>query len=259
MPADARTSPAHDEEVSEAHHAYLGLGLGLVRLTHIRNTLAADWPTRPVRSRRRDRAIRIQRSNDDATDKRLWLLIGLVVVLASVALVGSIVQIIRSDGADAEPGTPAGSRRRHRRSRAGSSVRIRMQSNMIGTSWTDLAVIVGLGPAARPVGGGLHRGGDHPVPALHRDPDPAGAVRVGKDTFATATAAALFVSAATGRRPPPPVAQRRPDRRRRRRRCGSSTTVLRSRSSRPPCTGRSGRWHGSTSSSGWWPWSAGSS
>ena len=68
----------HTTRGEEAHHAYLGLGLRSVRLTHLRNTLAADGPTRPVGSRRRDRAIRIQRSNDDVTGKRLWLLIGLV-------------------------------------------------------------------------------------------------------------------------------------------------------------------------------------
>src|SRR5882724_667683 len=73
-------------------------------------------------------AIRRQDSNDDATGKRLWLLIGLVVVVASVVLLGSIFLIVRSN----EPvpslglllglvsGTAFASR---------MSVRIRLQSN----------------------------------------------------------------------------------------------------------------------------------
>ena len=88
-------------------------------------------------------AIRNQGLDDNVTEKRLWLLIGLVVVPASVALLGSILLIVRS----AEPlpspvlllglvsGTAFASR---------MSVRIRLQSNNIGTSWTDLAIVTGL-------------------------------------------------------------------------------------------------------------------
>lgn len=82
-------------------------------------------------------------SNGDATGKRLWLLIGLVAVLASVALTCSLALILTSDKRLPSLvlllGYVAGVAFASQ-----MAVRIRVQSNVIGTSWTDLAVIIGL-------------------------------------------------------------------------------------------------------------------
>ena len=86
---------------------------------------------------------RDRNANDDATGRRLWLLIGLVVVLASAALTCSAVQILTSADPMVSPvlllGFVAGTAFASR-----MAVRIRLQSNKIGTSWTDLAIIIGL-------------------------------------------------------------------------------------------------------------------
>ncbi|MEV6845295.1 bifunctional diguanylate cyclase/phosphodiesterase [Actinoplanes sp. NPDC051411] len=82
-------------------------------------------------------------SNDDATGRRLWLLIGLVVVLALAVVAGSVRLIL-------EPGRPIpsiglligfviltafASR---------MMVRIRLQSGKLSSTWLDLAIVVGL-------------------------------------------------------------------------------------------------------------------
>jgi len=86
-----------------------------------------------------------------------------------------------------------------------TSVRIRMQSNMIGTSWTDLAVIVGLFllPAPWMV---VCTAVAITVSRLFTG-TPAQRVLfiVGKDTFATAAVGALFVISGYRAAPAAPV------------------------------------------------------
>ena len=82
-------------------------------------------------------------SNDDVTGKRLWLLIGLVVVLGAAVVAWATVQVITVPGLARHPvmlallvaGITVASR---------TTVSIRLRDNLIGISWTELAVIVGL-------------------------------------------------------------------------------------------------------------------
>jgi len=90
-----------------------------------------------------------QGSNDDATDRRLWLLIGLVVVLAAATVTGSIALLGRSTAPLPSAALLIGlvvfiafaSR---------MLVRIRLQSGTLGSTWGDLAIIIGLVVAPPP-------------------------------------------------------------------------------------------------------------
>jgi diguanylate cyclase (GGDEF)-like protein len=82
-------------------------------------------------------------ANDDATDRRLWLLIGLVVVLASAVLAGWV--LVLTESGDPMPSWAIligfvvfmafASR---------MVVSIRLPSGKITSGWTDLAIVVGL-------------------------------------------------------------------------------------------------------------------
>jgi diguanylate cyclase len=82
-------------------------------------------------------------ANDDATDRRLWLLIGLVVVLASGALAGWLLVLASPGQTMPSPALLVGfvvfmafaSR---------MVVSIRLPSGKITSGWTDLAIVVGL-------------------------------------------------------------------------------------------------------------------
>jgi diguanylate cyclase (GGDEF)-like protein len=82
-------------------------------------------------------------SNDDVTGKRLRLLIGLVVVLGVAVVATAVTRLIGSGDDLPDPvvlallvaGIAVASR---------TTVSIRVRANLIGVSWTELAVIVGL-------------------------------------------------------------------------------------------------------------------
>jgi diguanylate cyclase len=82
-------------------------------------------------------------NNDDATGQRLWLLIGLVVVLACATVAGSVILIAVSN--DPMPsailalGYVAFATFSTR-----VQVQIRLSSGKLGSAWTDLAIVIGL-------------------------------------------------------------------------------------------------------------------
>jgi diguanylate cyclase (GGDEF)-like protein len=84
-----------------------------------------------------------QSFNDDVTGKRLWLLIGLVVVLGSGAVVWAVADVLRSGEPSPRPlvlaclvaGIAVANH---------TTVDIRLRTSRIGMSWTEVAVIVGL-------------------------------------------------------------------------------------------------------------------
>jgi diguanylate cyclase (GGDEF)-like protein len=84
-----------------------------------------------------------QSFNDDVTGKRLWLLIGLVVVLGTCAVAWAVADVLRPAETLPTPlalaGLVAGIALANR-----TYVDIRLRTSRIGMSWTEVAVIVGL-------------------------------------------------------------------------------------------------------------------
>jgi diguanylate cyclase (GGDEF)-like protein len=107
-----------------------------------RNTLITDW-RHADRSRRRGTVARGQSSNDDVTDRRLTLLISLVVVFAFAAVGASVAEVLTTSTVDPSPlvllglvaAITVGSR---------TQWMVRIRSHRRGISWPEVGVLVGL-------------------------------------------------------------------------------------------------------------------